>query len=347
MEKIDELRQKIKSIAGKNNETVIGNESLSTLISKIDDLEIMQLKDIIKMEAIFETDDIKLILDNMSQELEDLSIEEDSNCEDEIDVGYISDFLPEENSIIHEITDIKDFLDLVLKEDTLNLYRGMDSIEYNLMPSAFREKYTKQEFDLDMSKFEKMIEHFDKNFSSKTLLEKHAYAQHYLFNTNLMDFTRSPLIAMLFALENFKSKSDAVIYEVNIEKYNEEVLNIQATDCINIKNTSRESLEERLLPTFIYSNDINDRIYTQKGVFLYYPFENADTQEGKEKIEKKFIEKCIEMSALKVYIIRRDFRNEILNNLIDLGMTFENIYPELESAAHTLKFKSYFNKIGG
>lgn len=347
MEKINNLREEIKSIAKKNDELISGNEGLNTLISRIDDLEVMQLKDIIKQDTIFETENIKLILDEMSKELEDLNIQEDLSCEDRIDTGYISSFLSDDNTIIHEITDIKDFLDLVLKEDTLNLYRGMDSIDYNLMPSAFRERYTKQEFDLDMSKFEKMIEHFDKNFSSKTLLEKHAYAQHYLFNTNLMDFTRSPLIAMLFALENFKSKSDAVIYEVNIQKYNEEVLNIQATDCINIKSTSRESLEERLLPTFIYSNDINDRIYTQKGVFLYYPFENADTQEGKEKIEKKFIENCIRMSVLKVYIIRKDYRNEILNNLIDLGMTFENIYPELESAAHTLKFKSYFNKIGG
>lgn len=64
----------------------------------------------------------------------------------------------------------------------------------------------------------------------------------------------------------------------------------------------------------------------KKGCFL-----KVSTQD-KEEFKKKLL------NHGKAVVINKDFKKEILKELFNLGITFENIYPDKDNAVKSIKF---------
>ena len=186
----------------------------------------------------------------------------------------------------------------------------------------------------------------------KTELEQMVVLQHYGLKTRLLDLTSNPLIALYFACdtkENNNEKDGKVFVFMNTSTCNEVYAKIIAKfvslkECnskIRLKQKkcaldefgccdSVRSLANKISdPIFFHSPYNNDRIIAQKGAFIIFPFY------FNQEIEKEKVNKLImELYSVKEFIIGKDYKSQILNDLKLIGIDESTIFPDLE---HQLK----------
>ncbi|MDU2459777.1 MAG: FRG domain-containing protein [Clostridium sp.] len=214
-------------------------------------------------------------------------------------------------------------------EKTNYVSRGQKDCTYDLVPSlhriycdGFKNHLSQYEAD-----FRQKVLYYDNSIRDKSVEELRAYAQHFGLPTNYLDFTEAHLISLLFAVEEFDYRENhSIVYFVDALSYNKEIIRdeIKLVDFSDkeLKTTKERQYSDKSY--FIKVGNSNERIHFQKGCFL--------------KVEANDSLKNLIEQYSKIVIIDKDSKEEILKELFNLGITFENIYPDKDNVVKTIKF---------
>ncbi len=176
-------------------------------------------------------------------------------------------------------------------------------------------------------RFRQKILFYDEGTNIKNAEELRAYGQHFGLPTNYLDFTEAHLISLLFSVEDYNySDNHAIVFFVDALSHNKETIRneIKLVDFSNeeIRNTVEKSFSDKSY--FIKVGNSNERIHFQKGCFLKVePNDKLDAM-----LEKN----------TKIAVVDKDSKKRILTELFNLGITFENIYPDKDNMVNTIKF---------
>lgn len=246
--------------------------------------------------------------------------------------------LKEEN--IGFISSLSDFISFTSSLSLDYLSRGQSNYEWKLVPSALRKNamekedlYSEDDVKWMFEEFKRALKHYDKAYSSKNILELESYAQHYSIPTNLIDFTEAHSISLLFALEKYESNDYSIVYFVDAQNYN-------TNKCFKgkvkpIPNCSGDDCDAGAACIFMKSDNVNERIHYQKGYFLKVPY-NYEKEDLLEDLK----------DYTKVLLIAPSFKESILTELFLLGITFQDIYPDLNNLANSIKFRNRIKQRG-
>lgn len=238
-----------------------------------------------------------------------------------------------------EISDLSQFVQFVNElPKEFSICRGQEC-DLPLLPSSLRKKDNYRIYDF--KKANRFIDDFI-NDGARYIPDSHAiqnrnewlvYAQHFGLPTNLLDFTYSPLTAMMFSLEN------AFSFSVDDNKYavvwflNPHELNMKAIDrkvIVNLFEEKEQTFQELDYPLAVNSPKNNSRIAAQNGLFVYFPKNTDKSLENHDGCER----------FLKKVKIPHSAGRDILVSLYRLGMRFNNIYPELSSISKDILLKN-------
>lgn len=217
-------------------------------------------------------------------------------------------------------------------------FRGQSDFSWGLVPSYFRKQVTISEFT--------KITRFRQNASlliAKTPVSYFDWLfqmQHHGFQTRLLDWTESALVALYFAVEDHsKIQIDGafwVLFPTELNKnaniYSPKERNyIPSFEDSILKNYDPETfhLEEntKLLPVAAIATRNNARMQAQLGVFT---ISHRDTTPIENIGNKKHVKK---------YKIPARNKAKIKEELSLLGITKFQVFPELSSISEIMKEK--------
>lgn len=289
------------------------------------------------LSIVHEPDEISITSDNVTvkynfsvdsifrKKIEEMILWDGENAKDTISKRFN---IPAENIVmINSVTEYVDFVSGLEESDYVS--RGQRDCTYELLPSLHRiydNDFSSHAEQLE-SAFKQKVMYYDKTLEQKDREEIRAYAQHFGLPTNYLDFTEAHLISLLFAVEEFDyTQNHSIVYFVDALAYNRDVIKeeIKLVDFSdkNLKQTKQDKYQDKSY--FIKVGNSNERIHFQKGCFLKV--------EPYDKLSKMY-----EM-YMKVAIINKECKEQILRELFKLGITFENIYPDRDNMVKTIKF---------
>lgn len=253
---------------------------------------------------------------------------------------------------MQNVSSIQEYVEII--EDYIK--RGFDffrgQISYNnfsLLPSLLRVDENNNRYYSDASE-EYFINEFRiksipyLNYIPKNEFEWLLTAQHYGIPTRLLDWSRAPLVALFFAVENEKdqnSKNDnPVVWVLNSLLLNDEgPININ-NRLPNFSDTNKEvknkmhkiygfggKLDKIHKPLSICGSSSNGRINAQRGVFTLFPKKSLSLE---NQINNSDI--------LDKIIINDNYKLKIKEQLFSLGITYSSIFPELKSVSKEIIF---------
>lgn len=241
--------------------------------------------------------------------------------------------IPPENCIL--INNVSSFIDFTTSLENANyVSRGQKDCSFTLLPSLHR--FHKDSFKSHSSKYESFFKQkvafYDNSIEKKDEEEIRAYAQHFGLPTNYLDFTEAHLISLLFAVEEFNYlENHSIVFFIDALAYNREVIKdeIKLVDFSDkdLKATKEKTYSDKSY--FIRVGNSNERIHFQKGCFL--------------KVEPNDSLDSMLRNYTKVVIIDKEYKQIILSELFNLGITFENIYPDKDNMVKTIKFIKLLN----
>jgi len=256
------------------------------------------------------------------------------------------------------VNSLSEYIELVnsIYEEGYIFYRGQNSHkEHKLLPSLLRiDPHSENRIYSD-----NCDQNFINTFKARGLphlkyIPKNEWewmstAQHYGLPTRLLDWSQGPLAALFFATENtsFRNTEDdcSVVWCLNPTVLNEKSRFIE--DFTSIPNLSEENetflqqLKEKfgvgvnhngqLYPIALIHPSSNTRIHAQRGVFTLFPINGLPLDELEKSDE--FLIKILIPNELKP-----DFKKQLFST----GITYSNIYPDLDSLCKDIKFEYNF-----
>lgn len=233
------------------------------------------------------------------------------------------------------IESVSAYIEFISRFENLNFVsRGQKDCSYTLLPSLHRVH--KDSFKSHSSKYESLFKQkaafYDSTIEKKDEEELRAYAQHFGLPTNYLDFTEAHLISLLFAVEDFEYiENHSIVYFVDALSYNREIIkdDIKLVDFSDkeLKATKERTYSDKSY--FIRVGNSNERIHFQKGCFL-----KTEPNDSLDLMLNKYT---------RVAIIDKESKQKILAELFNLGITFENIYPDKDNMVKTIKFIKHLN----
>jgi len=222
---------------------------------------------------------------------------------------------------IQIVTNFNEFHEIFNDYDyNITIFRGVRDKDYELIPKVGRITDFKYPGDWSLEKKEKDLLRIFKERAIPYLKYKPendwewlAIAQHFRLPTRLLDWSRNPLVAAYFAVEN-DNKKDSAIYTLTFYHY---------LDVDSIKTTNGP-FNYGTFAKFIPPH-ISKRITAQAGVFTIrkYPRRALKTT-GSLNIDK--------------IIIAEEFKRELKEILYHYGIHRASLFPDLESIANHIEW---------
>lgn len=253
-------------------------------------------------------------------------------------VALLHNIEHENIQFISNLSEYIDFIDKKLGNAVNYVSRGQKDCTFKLIPSLHRTYNKDYEIHSDNyeSVFKQKIMYYDKDITNRSAAELRAEGQHFGLPTNYLDFTEAHLISLLFAIEEYDyTDQHSIVYFIDALSYNTKVVSqkYKLIDYSNEANTQSMGIYSSR-SFFIKLGNSNERIHFQKGCFL--------------KVSSNYTDEFDEMlnKYAKVVIINKECKKEILKELFNLGITFENIYPDKDNVVKSIKFH-YEEMLGG
>lgn len=238
----------------------------------------------------------------------------------------------------HIITTLEEYIQFVenLPFD-FSLSRGQ-YCDFPLLPTALRKDgndkrlYSNQVIEGFLDEFHNysnmyLNEYIHSYTYSKQEFLTMIWAQHYGLPTQLLDFSYSHLISLMFAVEDsFKKEEpdDAIVWFLNPTELNYLSTNKISREIKNISNPmiKRSDFNEHCLPTVVSCVKSNKRVQAQNGDFVY--FKTTDNSLESSAEAEKFL--------IKVLIPGENTKS-ILKSLYRIGIRPSHLYPEITSVS--------------
>ena len=220
-------------------------------------------------------------------------------------------------------------------------YRGQSDYSWDLRPSIYRgqgdgenERELIRDFKLNASRF---LQHLpDSDFDWMYLM------QHYGIPTRLLDWTESYLVALYFAVLDYSSKKDAVVWVLAPWS-----LNMCNLDQRSVPIDSHPALKDYLLnlnpenfsrtvngeyPVALRPVRVSPRIIAQKGVFTVHGYSH-------DPLNSPAINKNGGQISLLNIKIDGGSKLNILRELSMAGISHSVLFPEMEGLAKEISFR--------
>lgn len=219
-------------------------------------------------------------------------------------------------------------------------YRGQCNAQWNLIPKIYRssienfERELIRDFKLKSAPFLDIMPNDD--------FEWLFVMQHYGIPTRLLDWTESYLVALYFAVLDFKIAHHCCVWMIdpwslNIRSINQRSIPISnhpelAKYILNDdpKYFSRELPDEANFPVAIRPRRTTKRIIAQKGTF---------TIQGKIEAGVNAIFKKLPDVRIAKIIINGSKKRNILKELFLAGISHSVIFPDLEGICNEISFR--------
>lgn len=316
----------------------IENKEEETRTINLETIKEIKLDELIDLEGYRGNTNIEITFEKI-EELVSKKCEDKEKWKDYNVVSTISGLIGIQESNIEFISNLSEYIAFVSNlEPAVNyVSRGQKNCTYELLPSLHRSH--KKDYEIHADKYEgafkQKIIYYDREIKNKSTEELRAEGQHFGLPTDYLDFTEAHLISLLFAIENYEyTEQHSIVYFIDSLAYNLETVNLREklidySDSTVVDSVRRYSSRSY----FIKLGNSNERIHFQKGCFL-----KVSTQD-KEEFKRRL------MDYGKAVIINKEFKKEILKELFNLGITFENIYPDKDNAVKSIKF--HYNEMQG
>lgn len=200
------------------------------------------------------------------------------------------------------------------------IFRGCFNEKYKLVPGTYRLiNNDKNNYGyLDAEYQHEALLKFLTNYVPEKRFEAYCNAQHYGMATKLLDFSKNPLIALLFACEEWNEEHEDIngkLFIIDKNKYqqiigfNFEILEELLFECdesttgieiIYDKQISKVELNKITLIDPIFNTNLK-RINRQEGCFLLFP-----------KL-CQFIYEIEDEDCSEIYIIPKEYKKEFIN----------------------------------
>ena len=205
------------------------------------------------------------------------------------------------NSILDLIKLVESYGDSAV---TNIIFRGVSSSSHKLIPKVGRLKHFRRS-NLSDSDEKDILENFKLqaqsliSYTPKNDWEWLAIGQHHGLPTRLLDWSRNPLIACWFAVEN-DYNDDSIIYVLKNPNW------------LNIKEFINPFEVNKVLA--VSPTHVTKRITAQSGIFTIHPYPT-------EEFMSKEIDKII---------IPNNVRRKIKKDLYKLGISASSVFPDLD-----------------
>ncbi|MDJ0920098.1 MAG: FRG domain-containing protein [Henriciella sp.] len=224
------------------------------------------------------------------------------------------------------------------------LFRGHSSIDYELLPTIYR--------DAEANHYEReMVRDFINNCSHlistapRNYIEWLFLMQHHGLPTRLLDWSESALVALFFAVESSNAYTDknvdSCVWILNPWRLNDHA----DLDRNTLPSTTSKDVDS-------YTIDIDDpevpRAPSAEFPLCVRSLRNSAravnqkamvTIHGSERIALEKYEDLLRAGFLSKIVIAGSYRQSILSDLDRLGISHDFIYPGLDGLARTIKFK--------
>ncbi|MBI3897620.1 MAG: FRG domain-containing protein [Gammaproteobacteria bacterium] len=238
-------------------------------------------------------------------------------------------------------------------------FRGHEKTSWQLVPSILRNGNQRHEFELT-ARFRLLAPGFGADIPTDRLDQWLFVMQHNLAPTRLLDWSESLNTAVFFSCLDWITKrdvekcSDGTVFALNPIFLNEHVLDVngfpvtwtqgQVLQTIKFAFGTQDEpvldpkgnvihIPYLQLPAAIFPSTVHGRMRAQKACFTLHGADHRDMRTIFHEKGWTAAETLIE------YLVPRDKKPELADDLALAGITYSTIFPDLEGLTSDLKFQ--------